>query len=429
MRFFYNILVLLGLPFVGVYWLWRAFRDASYRANWWQRFGFGHPVADAGQRTVWIHAVSVGEVQAAAPLIRALQHRLPGSRILITTVTPTGGDRVRLLFGDTVTHAFAPYDVRAAVRRFYDRIAPSLAIIIETELWPNLYNEAGERSVPLVLASARISPRSMPRYRRLVSLFRDALSNGIIIAAQSEADRQRFVELGAPIDRTFVSGNIKFDFEHRADLVEHGKALRTTLLGERPIWIAASTHDGEDDIVIAAHQKLCELFPDALLILVPRHPARFDETADKLVSAGVSFQRRTVANRIDSQTTVMLGDTMGEVNLFYAASDIAFVGGSLVPIGGHNILEPAALSLPILAGPHLYNAQEIATLFRDHGAINIVENTDELFESLQSLFRREKLRKTMGGLAWSLLADNRGAVDRLLNRLEPFLQYERSRDQ
>lgn len=421
MRFFYNTIITLGLPFVAVFWTWRALIDRSYRKHWWQRFGFDYPVKDPDMKTVWIHAVSVGEVQAASPLVHALQKRLPNSQMLITTVTPTGGDRVRLLFGDSVDHAFAPYDIRPAVRRFYERVNPDLAIIIETELWPNLYNEAGQRSIPLVLASARISPRSMPRYERLVGLFRDALSNGIIIAAQSESDRQRFVDLGAPSERTFVSGNIKFDFRHADDLAERGQQFRDKNLGPRPIWIAASTHEGEDDVVIEAHQKLRQVVGDALLILVPRHPGRFDLTAEKLDAAQIVYERRTSGVAVDPSTSVLLGDTMGEVNLFYAASDVAFVGGSLVRVGGHNLLEPAALALPILAGPHLYNAEDIAVLFRDHGAVDIVHDAVELAASLEALFRRAGLREKMGHLASQLVTENRGAVDKILHRLEPFL--------
>ena len=359
MRFFYNVLVLLGLPFVALYWLWRAISDPDYRQRWYQRFGFGYPRPPSSGPRVWVHAVSVGEVQASSSLVRALQLRLPDANILITTVTPTGADRVRLLFGDSVKHAYVPYDVGPAVSRFYRQVAPDLAIIVETELWPNLYHQAGVRNIPLVLASARISPRSMPRYRRLVGLFRNALSNGIIIAAQSEVDRQRFVELGAPPERTFVSGNIKFDFEH-------------------------------DPEVAAAGERFAR-------------------------------NRRTEERRCPDDVPVLLGDTMGEVNMFYAAADIAFVGGSLVPVGGHNLLEPAALSLPIISGPYLFNAEDIAAMFTEQGAVKVVKDDNELHDALLSLFRREQLRDTMGGLAAQLIAANRGAVDRLLQRLEPLI--------
>ena len=421
MRVFYNLLVTLGLPFVALYWCWRACVDKAYRQNIGQRFGFGYPRFATTGRVIWIHAVSVGEVQASAPLVNALRTRLPDAEVLITTVTPTGRDRVQLLFGDTVKHAFAPYDVLPAVRRFYNAINPDLAVIVETELWPNLYGVAGRRGVPLILASARISPRSMPRYRRLVGLFREALSNGIIIAAQSETDRQRFEALGAPADRTFVSGNIKFDFRHAPDLRDRGAALRANVLLDRITWVAASTHDGEEDILLDGHRALLEAEPDALLVIAPRHPQRFDEVAEKLEGAGLIYQRRTDAEPVAARTNVLLADTMGEVNLFYAAADIAFVGGSLVPIGGHNLLEPAALGLPILTGPHLYNAEDIARMFREYGAVKTVANADELSESLAALYRRPSMRERMGKTGWRLVADNRGAVDRLLEKLEPVL--------
>lgn len=422
MRLFYNVLVFLGLPFAAFYWGWRALLDPSFRGRWYQRFGFGYPTRGEEVRQIWVHAVSVGEVQAAAPLVRALREAVPGARVLITTVTPTGGDRVRLLFGDSVEHAYAPYDIRPAVHRFYNRVRPDLAIIIETELWPNLYHAAGMRGIPLVLASARISPRSMPRYRRLSGLFRDALSNGIIIAAQSEVDRQRFVELGALEERTFVSGNIKFDYRLDAGIAERGAELRERMFPGRPVWVAASTHAGEEEVVVDAHRRLCESWPDALLVLIPRHPARFDDTAAMLERNEMTYLRRTSGAAPGKETAVLLGDTMGEVNLFYAACDVAFVGGSLVPVGGHNLLEPASLSLPILVGPHLFNGEDIAMMFTESGAATVVHDAGELADAVGALFRREALRSTMGDKARALISDNRGAVDRLLERLEPLLE-------
>lgn len=421
MRLFYNVLVFVGLPLAAVYWGWRALLDPSFRGRWYQRFGFGYPKHDTSTRQIWIHAVSVGEVQAAAPLVRALRDAVPDARVLITTVTPTGGDRVRLLFKDGVDHAYAPYDIRPAVRRFYDLVRPDLAIIIETELWPNLYHAAGVRGIPLVLASARISPRSMPRYRRLVGLFRDALSNGIIIAAQSEVDRQRFVELGAPEGRTFVSGNIKFDHQLDEGVAQAGAELRDSSFSGRPVWVAASTHAGEEEVLVDAHLRLRERWPDALLVLIPRHPGRFDDAAGLLDERRVSYVRRTDAVPVPAEASVLLGDTMGEVNLFYAAGDVAFVGGSLVPVGGHNLLEPAALSLPILVGPHLFNSEDIAGMFTECGAAEVVTDATEIVNAVDSLFRREQLRETMGGKARALISDNRGAVGRLLERLEPLL--------
>lgn len=421
MRLFYNILVIVGLPFVALYWLLRAVSDLNYRAHWSQRFGFGYPPTRESGRQVWVHAVSVGEVQASAPLVLAILERLPGAQVLITTVTPTGGDRVRLLYGDKVQHAYAPYDLGPSVSRFYSHVKPDLAVIIETELWPNLFHEAGTRGVPLVLASARISPRSMPRYQRLVGLFRNALSNGIIIAAQSEVDRKRFVELGALEERTFVSGNIKFDSEFDAALPSRGQALREAHFPGRPVWVAGSTHEGEEAIILEAHRKILETIPDALLILVPRHPGRFDDVAELVERSGLDYQRRTDVATGADHVKVLLGDTMGELNLFYAAADIAFVAGSLVPIGGHNLMEPAQLKRPILTGPHLFNAQDIATMFIDSGAARVVKDSAELAKAVVELLSEPEACARMAAHASELMASNRGAVQRLLDRLEPLL--------
>ncbi|MEL6869293.1 MAG: lipid IV(A) 3-deoxy-D-manno-octulosonic acid transferase [Pseudomonadota bacterium] len=421
MRIFYNALVLLGLPFVALYWGWRAITEATYRRNFLQRFGFRYPRVDRQRPVIWVHAVSVGEVQASAALVRALQARMPDAQMLITTVTPTGADRVQLLFGDAVRCAYVPYDLMPTVRRFYRKIKPALAIIVETELWPNLYHEAGVQNIPLVLASARISPRSMPRYRRLVGLFRDALSNGIIIAAQSEIDRQRFVELGAPPERTFVSGNIKFDVNVDEDITRRGEAFRREFLGDRPVWIAASTHEGEEAIIVEAHQQLLQTIPDLLLVLVPRHPPRFAEVAQLLERLGCNFVRRTDGQRCTEQTNILLGDTMGEVPMFYAGADIAFVGGSLVRVGGHNLLEPAIAGVPILTGPYLFNAQDIANMFLERDAARVVSNAADLVTSLKALLADDQERAAMGQRAQALMDENRGAVNQLLQQLEPFI--------
>jgi len=416
-RFAYQLLVYLATPFVFLFWLWRGFTRKGYHDRLGQRFGVGFPDIRSG--SVWIHAVSVGEVQAAAPLIKALKDRIPSRAVVVTTVTPTGAERVRRLFGDEVVHCFAPFETPGAVRRFFDRIRPELAVIIETELWPNLYAECGRRRVPLVLASARISPRSVARYRHLTPLFREALSHGIIIAAQSEQDAQRFRDLGAAPARTFVTGNIKFDVEIDESLAARGRQFAAEYFPGRSVWIAASTHAGEEQIVLTAHRRLLAAVPDALLVLVPRHPERFPAVADMIREQGLDFVSRTGGERCSAGTRVFLGDTMGELPLFYAASDIAFVAGSLVPIGGHNLLEPASLGLPILTGPHLFNAEDIAAMFAQRGASQLVTDAAELAAALERLFADEPARKEMGERARRLLLDNRGSLRSLLELLEP----------
>ncbi|MDH3578523.1 MAG: lipid IV(A) 3-deoxy-D-manno-octulosonic acid transferase [Gammaproteobacteria bacterium] len=423
MRFFYNLLTFLLLVPYAVFWLIRGVGNRSYFDRLGQRFGLGYPKIE---RCIWIHAVSVGEVQAALPLIRALRDRFPQEQMLVTTVTPTGSDRVKAVFGDSVHHCYIPFEFPGAVNSFFNAVNPDAALIMETEIWPNLYRACGVRNVPLILVSARISPRSINGYRRMMPLIRETLSHGIIIAAQSQSDADRFLSLGADPDRTRVTGSIKFDIELHEDTIQQGKALRADLIGDRPVWIAASTHDGEEQQVLDAHRALLEQFPRLLLILVPRHPERFSEVRELIESAGLSLVSRTEGIGCSSATSVLLGDTMGEVPLFYAASDVAFVGGSLVPIGGHNLLEPAAQALPIVTGPHLFNAQDIADMFVEMQACVIVNDKDELPLAIADLLANPEKASELGRNGRTLLEQNRGALTRLLVVLEPLLSKKLS---
>lgn len=421
MRILYNLLIyLLQIP-IAAYWLLRSIAKRSYRSKIGQRLGFGYPELDS---CIWIHAVSVGEVQAAVPLVREIARRFPGRSLLVTTVTPTGAERVEALFGDTVTHSYIPFEMPVAVDHFFAAVKPELALVMETEIWPNLYRACGVRDIPLILVSARISPRSVGGYRRFMPLFRETLSHGIIIAAQSEADADRFRALGASPIRTWVTGSIKFDIELPAGLAERGRAFRAQTFGDRPVWVAASTHDREEQKVLDAHRRVQEKHPDALLVLVPRHPERFAEVGELVTKLGFNCVPRTGGQACNAETEVFLGDTMGELPLFYAASDVAFVGGSLVKIGGHNLLEPAALGLPIVSGPHVFNAQEIADMFADLGACRIVDNPAELANAISELLGNKTLAAELGSQGRELLQQNRGALARLLGLLEPLLGEE-----
>lgn len=418
MRLLYGVLAyLLQIP-VGAYWFFRGLINRSYRDRIGQRFGVGYPQLE---RCIWIHAVSVGEVQAAIPLVREIARRFPGHELLVTTVTPTGAARVKAVFGDSVTHCYIPFEMPVAVNRFFAAVNPELALIMETEIWPNLYRGCGTRDIPLILVSARISPRSLGGYRRFLPLIRETLSHGIIIAAQSEADAERFRALGASPVRTWVTGNIKFDIELPADLADDGRQLRAELFGERPIWIAASTHDKEEQQVLAAHRQLLEQHPDLLLILVPRHPERFDDVRSLVRRRRFSLVSRTDNRPCAATTEVFLGDTMGELPLFYATSDVAFVGGSLVPIGGHNLLEPAALGLPVITGPQVFNAQEIADMFVELGACRMVNDADELAATVSELFADWSTAQEIGNRGREVLHRNRGALSRLLGLLDPLI--------
>ncbi|MEZ5565483.1 MAG: lipid IV(A) 3-deoxy-D-manno-octulosonic acid transferase [Gammaproteobacteria bacterium] len=420
MRVVYVALTYLAVPFLLLHLMWRGISVPGYRHRIAERFGFGMRSLD--HASIWVHAVSVGEVQAAAPLVRALLKRHPGVPLVLTTMTPTGSERVRALFGDAVVHCYVPYDMVGAVRRFFRWARPSLAIIMETELWPNLYNECGQRGVPLVLASARVSVRSVRYYRRLLPLFRDALSNGIVIAAQTEADAERFRSLGANPARTHVTGNIKFDFELAAGIARLGQALRAQHAPNRPVWVAASTHDGEEAAALDAHQRLCEAYPSALLVLVPRHPERFPQVAALLDGRGVSYVRRSTGTLAQTSTSVLLGDTMGELTTFYAAADVAFVGGSLVPIGGHNLLEPVALGVPVLTGPHNENATDIAELLVDCGAALLVQDGQALATELGWLLTDQSERRRRGTAGRHAIEANRGALERLLALVDPLVR-------
>jgi 3-deoxy-D-manno-octulosonic-acid transferase len=407
------------MPVYAAYWLARGLGNRGYRDRFGQRFGFGYPRMPGG--SIWIHAVSVGEVQAAVPLIKALARQFPERRLLVTTVTPTGAERVRALFGDSVEHCFIPFETPFAVTRFFDSVRPDIALILETEIWPNLYYECGRRDIPLVLVSARISPNSVDTYRRFLPLFRETLSYGIVIAAQSETDAERFKALGAAPERTKVTGNIKFDIELAKDLVERGESFRRDNFEGRPVWVAASTHDREEEQVIDAHERIRKRFPDALLILAPRHPERFAGVSSLLQKKRLNFVARTEGVPCTSDTEVYLGDTMGDVPMFYAAANVAFVGGSLVPIGGHNLLEPAALGRPVVTGPHLFHTQDIASKFENLGASIAVNDAAELGAAVADLFADPQRAEEIGNRGREIVQQNKGALDRLLDLLQPLL--------
>ena len=429
MRLVYILLAYLVAPIVVSVMLWRGLRDRSYWQNFGERFGYGTAPFDG--ESLWVHAVSVGEVQAAAALVRALRARYPELPLVLTTVTPTGAERARAQFGRDVHVRYVPYDLPGSVRRFFDRMRPRIAIILETELWPNLYHECGRRRVPLVLASARISPRSVDRYRRLAGLFRETLSHGIVIAAQSEGDSERFRSIGANPQRTHVTGNIKFDFSLPPDIAATGAGLRERHAPGRAVWVAGSTHAGEEEAALdslaalAAHAAATPGAVAPLLVLAPRHPARFDEVAALLERRGLRYVRRSAAAACRADTQVLLVDTLGELVQFYAAADVAFVGGSLVPIGGHNLLEPAALGIPIVTGPHNFNGEEIASMVIDVGAAEVVHDAAGLREAVQRLLDDAAERARRGAIGRDVVDRNRGALARLLGLVDPVLRGPR----
>jgi 3-deoxy-D-manno-octulosonic-acid transferase len=419
----YVLLTYLLAPVVIAMEGWKALWSPEYRGRLHQRLGFVKREPKPG--AIWVHAVSVGEVQAAAGLIRGLQGRFPEATIIITTVTPTGAQRAKALFGESVRHCYLPYDLPGSVRRFLNRVRPSVAIILETEIWPTLYRVLGHRRIPLVLASARVSEKSVDRYRRMARLFKETLSHGLVIGAQSAADAERFKAIGAPAERIAITGNVKFDMRIPEAAVGAGRDWRAQHAPNRPVWVAGSTHEGEEDAALDAHTKIRARHPRALLILVPRHPQRFEAVRNLLRKANVRFAERGRGEDPGEREAVFLVDTLGELQAFYAASDVAYVGGSLVPVGGHNLLEPAVLGLPVLSGPYTQNAQEIADLLRQAGAVDIVGDANELAERVTSLFDDPENARATGVRGQAAAAGSRGAVDRLIAMIEPLINLRR----
>jgi 3-deoxy-D-manno-octulosonic-acid transferase len=418
MRWLYSLLLYLLTPAVFVR-LWLRGRKApAYRARWGERFGHVGPFAQRPR--IWMHAVSVGETIAAAPLVRALKAAHPDHAILITSTTPTGSSQVKRLFGDEVEHCYLPYDLPHVLRRFLQRIQPRILIVMETELWPNLFAACQARNIPVLVVNARLSERSFRGYRKILPLIRPTLS-AIQVLAQTADDAARFRSLGAPGGQVSVAGNLKFDQGVPVGAPEEGRALREQLGSSRRIWIAASTHTGEDAPILQAHRHLLAKQPDALLIIVPRHPERFDEVASLVASMGFSFQRRSSTGAADKAIEVFVGDTLGEMMLFYAASDIAFVGGSLVETGGHNPLEPAALGLPVITGPHWFNFSGIYPELLTCGAARQVSDSDELAARLVEWFEDEELRREAGEAGRQVVARNRGALENILTEIKSCL--------
>lgn len=411
-RLAYTLICYLATPLVLLRLARRGLHAPAYWRRWPERFGYGPTLR--GRRSLWLHAVSVGEAQAAAPLLRRLRERFPHIPVVVTTTTPTGSQRVRELFGDDVHHSYAPYDLPGAVQRFLRRSRPGLSVIMETELWPNLFRGLRLRGIPLIVANGRISARSARGYRRVRTLATNTLRCASFVAAQSRSDAQRFIELGALPERVGVVGNVKFDLHPAASLIEQAEALRGEWGRNRSVWLAASTHEGEEECVLDAHSAVQAQHPGCLLVLVPRHPERFARIASLCRSRGLRTALRSQREVVSADTEVYLGDTMGELVLLYAAADIAFVGGSLVPVGGHNPLEPATLGLPLLFGPHMYHSEEASRQLLENGAARTVHNSREMTGVLLELLADPQRRTIAGEHAREVVEQNRGAVEQLV---------------
>ena len=418
-RRFYDLLIWLAVPVVLLRLAGRGLRAPAYWRRWPERFALWRRPPRAA--TIWIHAVSVGEAQAALPVINTLLERRPDASILVTTTTPTGSARVRDALGNRVQHVYLPYDLPGAVARFFNRVRPRVGVIMETELWPNLFRAAHRRGIPLIVVNARLSERSARGYGRVHTLTRSVLRDVHLIAAQSEADAERFRELGAEPDRVTITGSIKFDMRISAQAREAGRAIREAAGSSRSVWTVGSTHEGEDEQVLEAFRRVRERHPDCMLILVPRHPERFRRVGEQCRRAGFRVATRSAEGVPDTQTEIFLGDTIGELVAFYAAADVAFVGGSLVATGGHNPLEPAALGVPVVFGPHMFNFAEVSRLLLGAEGAWQVHNAGELASRISDLLADASLRAESGARAAEVVDRNRGALDRILALVEGLL--------
>ncbi len=419
-RYIYNVLHYLAIPGLLGYLFWRSRRAPAYKKRWLERFAiFNRP--ESQQQGIWVHAVSVGESLAAMPMVEELLTQYPELPITMTTTTPTGSERVTTLLGGRVFHVYAPYDLPDVVSRFLRRIKPKLFIIMETELWPTLLAKCEQQAIPVLLANARLSASSARGYGRLGGFTRMMLDAITAILAQTQAHAQRFSQLRSCSTGVSVAGNLKFDMPINAGIKQCGHWWREQWGIERQVLVAASTHEGEEKQIISAWRKVLQALPDALLVLVPRHPERFPVVADLCETEGFHYVRRSSQLMPTAETQIFVGDTMGELLAFYAASDVAFVGGSLVPVGGHNVLEPAALGVPIITGPHVQNFLQITKKLQKINAAKQVANAEQLADIVLELLSNKAQRKAMGEKAAAWMQENKGALEKHLKVIRALL--------
>jgi 3-deoxy-D-manno-octulosonic-acid transferase len=420
----YRVFLYLFLPVVLIRLLLRASRNRQYFNRIPQRFGWKLGI-DKVKGGIWIHAVSVGEANAAVPLVKYLKSAYPDKPLLITTMTPTGADRIVKTFGDSVTHCYLPYDYPGAVKRFLAAAQPELAMIMETEIWPNYIEGCNSAEIPMIYTNVRLSARSYNGYKRFLGLFSRVLGKVDQFAVQSAADAERLVLLGARSDRVHTTGSIKFDIELPASTIEASQSVRRSLGWDRPVWVAGSTHEGEESQILDAFLLAKKKCPDLLLVLVPRHPERFNTVSRLCTRFGCNTVQRTQSQaEILADVDVYLVDTMGELALFIAASDFTFIGGSLVPTGGHNVLEACAAGVAVIFGPYMFNFQEISDQVLSRGAGVQIMTDEELADVVVKLVQDPVLRDQYGVQGKQFVEENRGALEKIQQLVEGCLDSE-----
>jgi 3-deoxy-D-manno-octulosonic-acid transferase len=420
-RYLYILIIYLMLPVILVRLFVRGLKNPAYLRRTGERFGrYSEP---SERFDIWIHAVSVGEVNAAGPLAKTLAQKYPHKRVLVTTMTPTGADQARVAMGPNVHHLYLPYDYPGAVRRFLNHTRPALAIMMETEIWPNFITHCRRRKIPLFIANLRLSARSYKSYATLKPFSRSIFKKVTGYIVQTAADGTRVAALlGKQPDNVYIAGNIKFEVNLPASLKEVAEVIRREWGTDRTIWVVGSTHEKEEELILKSYQSLKVKHPELLLVLVPRHPERFDNVSRLIRRSQLNFVRRSKHNgMLPGNIDVFLGDTMGELPVFYAAGDIAFVGGSLVPIGGHNILEPCALGKPVIFGPHMHNFEEISQIAIQRQAGIKVKDEVELISVIHQLINNSEYRYQCGENGLQMIRDNQGSLNRSLEILEPYL--------
>ena len=423
-RTLYTLLLYFMLPFTPLKLLWRGRKQKEYLAHWQERYGFYQ--LRCNQPVIWLHCVSVGETRAAEPLVKALMTQYPHRQILLTHTTPTGRATSQQLFGERVQSVYLPYDVPCGIQRFLNHFKPDIGIMMETELWFNLIAACKQRQIPLLLVNARLSEKSARGYAKLGKLVAQGLQNLTAIAAQTANDAARLQQLGAR--HVQVTGNLKFDVNAPEQATALGQQLRNMVADKRPVFLAASTRDGEERLILQALKQAN--ISNLLTIIVPRHPQRFDEVADLLQAQACKFVRRSSLNdEITSPTeasqpdvSFVLGDSMGEMFAYYAACDVAFIGGSLVPLGGQNLIEAFSMGKPVLIGPHTFNFAQISDMAIQAGAALRVQNTEALAQQMRQLFTNTEQRAHMAAAALAFCSQNQGATQRTLDLLAQHLK-------
>ncbi len=415
----YSLVMYALTPLTLIHLVSRGFNQREYFKRWSERFAMYRAPAKAP--CLWLHAVSVGEVNAITPLLQRLRMYYPDTPLLITTTTPTGSARVKALFGEQVQHVYLPYDTPGAVNYFLNYFQPKIAIIMETEIWPNLFAEIGKRHIPLLIVNARLSERSMRGYRVIACLINIAMAAVTQVAAQSLTDLKRYQKLGIKPNQGQVTGNLKFDVELPTKLSEQATHWRADW-GARHVWIAASTHPEEEAVVVAAHRKIRERHPDSLLLWAPRHPERFESVMELVTEQQWRVTDRVAHRQPGRDSDVFIINTLGELLAFYACADVAFVGGSFQAIGGHNLLEPASLAIPSVVGPHTFNFVDITQLLLDVGAVRQLERPEELADAILCFLDDKKLAQQCGEAGRKRIEKERGALDRTLKLIGQYLK-------